>query len=251
MVDSYWRRLDDNLNNLENAIQISSILLKLKELDTKINDISNTNETNITSNLKKIDTNKTDIASNFKKIDTNKTDITSNKTKISNIENIKKQVYYDKIYLNFFKNNNKKYIKIIDINIDFSFTNNYIKINSSFNPSRNHTFANFNNIYKFYNDKNELFKEVKLNHNDFYDKTIQNILNNFEIKSDNSQNVKLEIYLENIMDNNEYVYFYKNDNSFIEIKIYKYIDVFNTLDEKIKTNETNITNFKKNAYYFR
>ena len=30
MVDSYWRKIDDNLNNLENAMQISAILLKLK-----------------------------------------------------------------------------------------------------------------------------------------------------------------------------------------------------------------------------
>ena len=36
MVDSYFRRIDDDINNLENAIQISSILLKLKEYETKI-----------------------------------------------------------------------------------------------------------------------------------------------------------------------------------------------------------------------
>ena len=35
MVDSYFRKLYDNLNNLENSIQISGILLKLTEHDDK------------------------------------------------------------------------------------------------------------------------------------------------------------------------------------------------------------------------
>ena len=47
MVDSYFRKIDDNLNNLENSIQIAGILLKLKEHETKINN---------NSNLEKIDT---------------------------------------------------------------------------------------------------------------------------------------------------------------------------------------------------
>ena len=36
MVDSYWRKIDDTINNLENSIQIAGILLKLKEHETKI-----------------------------------------------------------------------------------------------------------------------------------------------------------------------------------------------------------------------
>ena len=201
MVDSYWRRIDDNINNLENAMQISSILLKLKEQDEKINNI---NATDISS---KIDTNETDIASNLKRIETNETDITSNLQKINNIENIKEQVYYDKIYFKYFSNSGKRYIKIDDINIDFPFINNYICINSSFFSSLVHTYANFNNIYKFYNDKNEIFKEVKLNHKDSIDSNNQLLYNNFQIKSDDSQGIKLEVYLENTMDNNETVFF--------------------------------------------
>ena len=42
-------------NNIENSMQISSILLKLKEYDKKLGDLS------------KIGMNKTDIASNLKK----------------------------------------------------------------------------------------------------------------------------------------------------------------------------------------
>ena len=47
------------------------------------------------------------------------------------------------------------------------------------------------------------------------------------------------------------LFFFRSKNSFIEVKIYKYSDVFNTLDknitsnlQKIETNETNIVNLK-------
>ena len=63
MVDSYWRKFEDMKNDIENSIQISSILLKLKEHDKKMNDNS------------KVDTNETDISSNKAKIDTNEKDI--------------------------------------------------------------------------------------------------------------------------------------------------------------------------------
>ena len=80
MVDRYWRKIESVENNIENSMQISSILLKLKEHDGKLGDLSkiDTNKTDIASNFKKIGTNKTDIASNLEKIDTNKTDIASN-----------------------------------------------------------------------------------------------------------------------------------------------------------------------------
>ena len=61
-------------------IQISSILLKLKEYDEKLCDLSkiDTNKSDISSNLGIINTNKSDISSNLSKIDTNKSDISSN-----------------------------------------------------------------------------------------------------------------------------------------------------------------------------
>ena len=47
----------------------------------------------------------------------------------------------------------------------------------------------------------------------------------------------MHIYLESILSNAEPINLYKDDNSFIEIKIYKYSDVF-----QIKSNESNIEN---------
>ena len=57
MVDRYWRKIESVENGIENSIQISSILLKLKGYDEKLTDLSRigNNENNISSNLGKID----------------------------------------------------------------------------------------------------------------------------------------------------------------------------------------------------
>ena len=49
MVDRYYRKIEDVENNIENAMQISSILLKLKGYDKKLEGLSkiDTNENNI------------------------------------------------------------------------------------------------------------------------------------------------------------------------------------------------------------
>ena len=86
MVDRYWRKIESVENDIENSIQISSILLKLKRYDEKLGDLSKigNNENNISSNVKKIDTNKSNISSNLEIINTNKSNISSNLTKIGN-----------------------------------------------------------------------------------------------------------------------------------------------------------------------
>ena len=80
MVDRYSRKIEPVENDIENSMQIPSILLKLKRYDEKLYYLSKigNNENNISSNLGKIDTNKSDISSNLGKIDTNKSDISSN-----------------------------------------------------------------------------------------------------------------------------------------------------------------------------
>ena len=85
MVDRYWRKIESVQNDIENSMQISSIMLKLKGYDEKLPDLSKigNNENNISSKLGKIDTNKSDISSNLGKIYTNKSDISSN-LKINN-----------------------------------------------------------------------------------------------------------------------------------------------------------------------
>ena len=86
MVDRYWRKIESIKNGVENSMQISNILLKLKGYDEKLGDLSKmgNNESNISSNLGKIDTNKNNISSNLGKINTNTNNISSNLGKISN-----------------------------------------------------------------------------------------------------------------------------------------------------------------------
>ena len=78
MVDRYWREIEDIKNDIENAMQISSILLKLKGYDDDLSKID-TNENNISSNLGKINNNSSTISTNFKQITTNAGNISSNK----------------------------------------------------------------------------------------------------------------------------------------------------------------------------
>ena len=91
MVDRYWRKIDDAENNIENAMQISSILLKLKGYDKKLGELSNLkigdNESNILSNLSKIGDNENNISSNLSKIGDNENNISSNLSKIGDNEN--------------------------------------------------------------------------------------------------------------------------------------------------------------------
>ena len=89
MVDRYWRKIEDVENNIENAMQISSILLKLKENDKKLEGLSKIgdNENNISSNLSKIGDNENNISSNLSKIGDNVNNITSNLSKIEDNEN--------------------------------------------------------------------------------------------------------------------------------------------------------------------
>ena len=56
MVDQYWRKIEDVENDIENAMQISSILLKLKGYDDDLGKID-TNIGSISTNSGLISTN--------------------------------------------------------------------------------------------------------------------------------------------------------------------------------------------------
>ena len=90
MVDRYWRKIEDVENDIENAMQISSILLKLKGYDKKLDNLSkiDTNENNISSNSEQIHTNKSAISTNSGQISTNKNNISSNLGKINTNEGV-------------------------------------------------------------------------------------------------------------------------------------------------------------------
>ena len=89
MVDRYYRKIESVENDIENAIQISGILLKLKGYDEKLGELSkiNNNKNNISSNLSKINDNENNISSNLSKINDNENNISSNLSKIGDNEN--------------------------------------------------------------------------------------------------------------------------------------------------------------------
>ena len=88
MVDRYYRKIEDVENNIENAMQISGILLKLKGYDDDLEKI-NDNENNISTNLSKISDNENNISTNLEKIEDSETNISTNLEKIDdNLEKI-------------------------------------------------------------------------------------------------------------------------------------------------------------------
>ena len=89
MVDQYYKKIESVENDIENAMVISSILLKLKGYDDKLDELSkiNDNSNNISTNLGKISTNKNDISDNLEKINNNETNISTNLGKISTNKN--------------------------------------------------------------------------------------------------------------------------------------------------------------------
>ena len=88
MVDRYYRKIENVENDIENAMQISSILLKLRGYDKKLEGLSkiDTNEGDISSNSGRITTNEGDISSNSGRITTNEGNISSNTGNISTNE---------------------------------------------------------------------------------------------------------------------------------------------------------------------
>ena len=89
MVDRYYREIEDVKNNIENAMQISSILLKPKGYDDDLEKVD-TNEGNISTNLSNIEDNETNISTNLEKIDDNLEKINDIKSLLPKSEIFKK-----------------------------------------------------------------------------------------------------------------------------------------------------------------
>ena len=166
MIDRYFRKIEDVGNDIENAMQISSILLKLKEYDDKLSD--------------------------FGKIEDNENNISSNLGKINNIENDMKtkiDIYNEAFIIpNISTTYSTKFIFSKTINSKFT-TNGTIKINAICNYSYNKNY-NFSHVYYFHNNGKE-FKKIILKHN-----IISNVVNDkFDIQSIDSTEIQIYIYI--------------------------------------------------------
>ena len=89
MVDRYWRKIDDVENDVEYSMQISSISLKLKGYDKKLEGLSKigTNESAISTNSGQISTNTGAISTNSGQISTNTGAISTNSGRITTNKN--------------------------------------------------------------------------------------------------------------------------------------------------------------------
>ena len=126
MVDKYYRKIESVENEIENSIQISGILLKLKGYDDDLSKIENNkndigdNKNNITNNQKSIINNKNDIQNNKNDFGNNKNDITDNQKSIINnkndIDNNKNDIINNKNDINNNKNNIENNTNLINTN---------------------------------------------------------------------------------------------------------------------------------------
>ena len=122
VVDKYYRKISENIDNLKIKFDISALLVKSKEHDSKID----TNKENIAKNLSlinsKFDSNKNNISENL-------TLINSNENRLDNIEN-------DIVNINTKVTNNYNINQINKKNIDFKtgiIDNRITAINSTLN----------------------------------------------------------------------------------------------------------------------
>ena len=174
MTDRYWRKIEEVGNDIENAMQISSILLKLNEYDNNLGKID-TNEGNISSNLTKINDNENSISNNLGKIDNISEFILKSDKDFEKIYNIEAQTF------KFNKENN--FFTIFEKEIEHDFIKNsllFVKNNIYYKyDDLADDYHRCQHEYNIYDDKNNLIHKYLFNKDTYYDEN-SNILNTTE-----------------------------------------------------------------------
>ena len=165
VVDKYYRKIIQNIDNVRMKFDISSLLVKSKEHDSKID----TNKSNISSNLSLINSksdiiedNKNNIAENLKvinsKFETNKNNISENLTLINSNESRLDNIENDIEDINTKVTNNYNITQINKKNIGFKtgiIDNQITAINSTLNELKT------NNNNSKYSIENFLYITLK------------------------------------------------------------------------------------------
>ena len=287
MVDQYYRKIEDVENDIENAMQISSILLKLKENDKKLAELSkiNDNATSISSNSGAISTNSEQISTNIESISTNSEKINDIDKIKSNLNNIKNDlsdfkinysiqnlfIYNIDVEQNYTLNKDNPKFIIFSYNLEDDFkSNSILEVNCKilYNYTTYNNIGTLIHVFKLYDKNNELIHEYKnlksnagdnlgafLNQNDvFYVKL-----------NDNYSIIKIELILSILDDINKSVsckLLNTFKSNFLYLKHYKKINTLsinNNLTDlendissnlgKIKTNLININTNEDNIAY--
>ena len=214
MTDRYWRKIEDTENDIKNAMQISSILLKHQVYDKELSKID-TNEGNISSNLSKISDNENSISNNLSKIDNISKFLLKSDKDFEKIYNIEAQRF------EFDKTNN--YFTIHEKEIEHDFIKNsllFIKNNMYYKyDDLEDDYHRCQHEYNIYGDNNLIHKYL-FNKDTYYNEN-SNILNTNEefcifLKQDyNKIKIVLELHRHNrhgfgnidleIVDNNNYI----------------------------------------------
>ena len=284
MTDRYWRKIEDVENDIENAMQISSILLKLKGYDDKLGDLSkiNDNASSISTNSEQISANENNISTNSEQINTNTEFISNNLENINNIDKIKSNlndiendlsdfkinysiqnlfIYNIDVEKNYTLNKDNPKFSIFSYNLEDDFKSNSIL---EFNCKILYNYTTYNNIgtlihvFKLYDKNNELiheYKNLKSNSGDNLSAYLnQNDL--FYVKlNENYSIIKIELIL-SILDNISKSVSCKLLNTFksnfLYIKHYKKINTLSVnnnltdLENDISSNLTKIDTNKEN-----
>ena len=252
MVDRYYRKIGDVKNNVENAMQISSILLKLKGYDDKLGDLEkiNDNSNNISNNSGQISTNSNNISSNSGQINNIKNDL-SDFTINYSIQNL--FIYNIDIEKNYTLNKDNPKFSIFSYNLEDDFkSNSILEVNCKilYNYTTYNNIGTLIHIFKLYDKNNELIhehKNLKSNSGDNLSAFLnQNDLFNVKL-NDNYSIIKIELIL-SILDNITKSVSCKLLNTFksnfLNVKYYKKI---NTIS--VNNNLTNLKNVYNIKYY--
>ena len=232
IVDKYYRRISENIDNIKMKFDISSLLVKSKEHDSKIDK----NKNNISYNLGKIETNEstlsnidndlvslrgrinthqTDIQNINTNINDNRNNILSNSSKINAIEEnnlkISDEVFnkrYDIVNLSFNFNENSHSYKLFEKVIENNMVTGELIINTIINYKYNDLENDLNrltHLYQFYDKDDKIFYSITLDNHDFgapsnSDKNILNVSDNFCLNINNKDKIKLVLSLTRIND---------------------------------------------------
>ena len=218
MVYQYLREIEDTENDIKNAMQISSILLKHQVYDKKLEELSkiDTIEGNISSNLVKINDNENSISNNLSKIDNISKFLLKSDKDFEKTYNIKSQRF------EFDKENN--FFNIMEEEIEHDFIKNsllFIKNNMYYKyDDISDDYHRCQHEYNIYDNENNLIHKYLFNKDTYYEKN-SDILNTNEefcifLKQNyNKIKIVLELHRHNrhgfgnidleIVDNNNYI----------------------------------------------
>ena len=209
VVDKYYWRIIQNIDNVTMKFDISALIVQSKEHDSKID----TNKENISENLilinSKFETNKNNIAENLTLInsksdiiETNKNNIAENLILINSNENRLDNIENDIVNINTKVTNNYNITQINKNNIDFKtgiIYNQIIAINSTLNDFKTKSNNSKYSIDNFFIYNIEIENTYTLNSDN-----LQFSIFNYDLEDDFKKDSILEINARLLYDYNTY-----------------------------------------------